>query len=111
MVKSDRLLKKTIDALGIPCQRLKFDGKADEYVVYQLIVSSDVEENDDETYTAECLYRIDFFSKSNFTKKVESIVKALKKAGFYGITREGEIYEDDTKYYHVPLECKYLEEA
>ena len=34
---------------------------------------------------------------------------ALKAAGFYGITINAEVYEQDTGYYHVPVEIKYME--
>ena len=32
-----------------------------------------------------------------------------KAAGFYGITINAEVYEQDTGYYHVPVEIKYME--
>jgi len=34
---------------------------------------------------------------------------ALKAAGFYAITIDAETYEQDTGYYHVPVEIKYME--
>ena len=34
---------------------------------------------------------------------------ALKVAGFYAITIDAETYEQDTGYYHVPVEIKYME--
>lgn len=37
--------------------------------------------------------------------------RVLKAAGFYGIEAEAEVYERDTKYFHVPITAKYLEEA
>lgn len=34
---------------------------------------------------------------------------ASKAAGFYAITIDAETYEQDTGYYHVPVEIKYME--
>lgn len=33
----------------------------------------------------------------------------MKAAGFYAITIDAETYEQDTGYYHVPVEIKYME--
>jgi len=33
----------------------------------------------------------------------------LKEAGFYGITVDPEVFENETGYYHVPVEIKYME--
>ena len=53
-------------------------------------------------------------------KNVDSLLKAeleklgvpverLKYGGFYAITIDAETYEQDTGYYHVPVEIKYME--
>ena len=40
---------------------------------------------------------------------LQRLKTALKAAGFYGITINAEVYEQDTGYYHVPVEIKYME--
>ena len=40
---------------------------------------------------------------------MRSAKRALKEAGFYGITFDPEVFEENTGYYHVPVEFKYME--
>ena len=40
---------------------------------------------------------------------IRKVKSALKEAGFFDISIEAEIYENDTGYYHVPFEARYLE--
>ena len=37
--------------------------------------------------------------------------QALKAAGFYGLVIDPEVYEQDTGFYHVPIEAKYYEQT
>ena len=83
----DALLKTTLEGLGYPVERLKYDGKAKTYITYQLVVGRDV----------------------HYIALMRSAKRALKEAGFYGITFDPEVFEENTGYYHVPVEIKYME--
>jgi hypothetical protein len=39
------------------------------------------------------------------------VKQALKAAGFYGLVIDPEVYEQDTGFYHVPIEAKYYEQT
>lgn len=49
------------------------------------------------------------YSKTDYIDILQRLKTALKAAGFYAITIDAETYEQDTGYYHVPVEIKYME--
>lgn len=105
----DAILTAALSSLGLPVTRLKRSAKADAYLTFQLIVAQDVNPADDETEQTEHLFRVDLFTRQDHVALVKRLKAALRQAGFYGITVSAEFYEDDTGYYHVPLDVKYLE--
>lgn len=105
----DALLKTTLEGLGYPVERLKYDDKAKTYITYQLVVGRDVHFSDDENGAEEFTYRVDIYSRGDYIALMRSAKRALKEAGFYGITFDPEVFEENTGYYHVPVEFKYME--
>ncbi|MDL2206493.1 hypothetical protein LJC33_06225 [Eubacteriales bacterium OttesenSCG-928-N13] len=105
----DRLLKQTLEALGVPVARLKYDGKAKTFITYQLVVGRDTHFTDDDSDAEEFTYRVDIYSKSDYIALMRRAKTALKSAGFFGIVFDPEVFERDTGYFHVPVEIKYME--
>lgn len=105
----DSLLHSTLKGLGVPVERLKYGGKAASYITYQLVVGRDTFFSDDEEGAQEYTYQVHIFSKKDYFALIQSAKKALKAAGFYGIEIGAEVYEQDTGFYHVPVEIKYME--
>lgn len=107
----DCLLKSTLDALCPNVARLFFRGKAGTYITYQLVSSEDMAAADDETHGTEYTYRVDIYSKRDYIALLRRVKQALKAAGFYGLVIDPEVYEQDTGFYHVPIETKYYEQT
>lgn len=105
----DSTLKTTLLTLGVPVERLKYGGKAKTFITYQLVVGRDINFSDDENEAEEYTYRVDIYSKSDYIALLRSLKTALKAAGFFGIVIDPEVFENDTGYYHVPVEIKYME--
>lgn len=105
----DSLLKTTLEGLGAPVERLVFTGNAPAFFTYQFVLGADTAFADDESGAEEFLYRADLYAKGDFFALLRRTKQALKAAGFYGITVDPEAYEQDTGYYHVPIEMKYME--
>lgn len=105
----DSLLKNTLEGLGVPVERLKYGGKANCFITYQLVVGRDTHFSDDESGATEYTYQVNIFSKYDYIDLLSRAKQALKAAGFYGIVIDPEVYEQDTGYYHVPVEIKYME--
>ena len=105
----DSILNTTLLTLGVPVERLKYGGKANTFITYQLVVGREVFYSDDESGAEEYTYRVDVYSKSDYIALLRSLKTALKSAGFFGITFDPEVFENDTGYYHIPVEIKYME--
>lgn len=107
----DSLLKTTLEGLGVPVERLQMKKKEKPvtFITYQLVLGRDTAFSDDEGEAEEYTYRVDIYSKNDYISLLRSTKQALKAAGFYGITFDPEVFENDTGYYHVPVEIKYME--
>ena len=104
MKNVDSLLKAELEKLGVPVERLKYGGKAACFIVYQLVVGRDTFFSDDEESAQEFTYQVHVYSKTDYIDILQRLKTALKAAGFYAITIDAETYEQDTGYYHVPVE-------
>lgn len=109
MKNVDSLLKAELEKLGVPVERLKYGGKAACFIVYQLVVGRDTFFSDDEEGAQEFMYQVHVYSKTDYIDILSRLKTALKAAGFYAITIDAETYEQDTGYYHIPVEIKYME--
>lgn len=109
MKNVDSLLKAELDKLGVPVERLKYGGRAACFIVYQLVVGRGTFFSDDEEGAQEFTYQVHVYSKRDYLDLLQRLVAGLKAVGFYGITIDAESYEQDTGYYHIPVEIKYME--
>lgn len=110
-MRAEEAIKAALGGLGFPVARLLFKGKAPTYITYQFVMVSEVDFSDDENEAAESIYRIDIYSRSDYTALLQSAKRALKLAGFYGIRVEAELYESNSGFFHVPITVRYLETA
>jgi hypothetical protein len=101
------MLKATLEGLGVPVKRLKYDGKAETYIEYALVVARDVFYSDDDSGAEEYTYRADIYSKADYLPLARRMKAALKATGFYNVTFDPEVFEGDTRYYHVPAEFQF----
>lgn len=63
--------------------------------------------SDDENNTEITYGTIDIFSKENFKSIIKDVKKILKDNDFLVTDVASEMYEEDTKYYYVPVNfCK-----
>lgn len=105
----DALLKTTLDALCPNVARLVFSGKAGTYITYQLVLSQDKDAADDDMQGTEYTYRVDIYSKVDYMALLRRTKRDLQAAGFFGIVIDPEVFENDTGFYHVPIEAKFYE--
>lgn len=106
---AEAAIKEALEGLGVPVERLTYRGNADTFITYQLVVSTARDFSDDENAAEEFTFRIDLFSRKNHIATLRALKQALKAHEFYEISTEAETYENDTKYYHIPIGAKYLE--
>jgi hypothetical protein len=113
-MEADQILDAALKTTGLPVSRAfrKIESKKPaprKYITYQIIYRAGELFADDTDEAMESVWRIDLFSKDNYAALVPRITAILKSAEFYGLTVEAETYEDDTGYYHVSFDARYIE--
>lgn len=106
---ADNHLKTTLELSGVPVERIIFKGKAEQYMTFMSVSSEETEHADDDGTAMEHYYRVDLFSKGNYTKLLKQTRRNLKAAGFYDIETGPEMYENATALFHVPLDLSFME--
>ena len=99
-------VENALSGVGCPIRPIKVtDGKKPEtYITYYTYLETGELYGDDEELTESTFGTIDIFSKINFKRLVDEVKRALKKAGFTVVSSGPEMWEDDTGYYHVPVD-------
>jgi hypothetical protein len=111
------LLKGALKALGKPVYRLVYNPKDQKnkvspqtYFTFQTILSQPSGYADDDSTATLHTFRVDLYSKLDFSQLLSDTLTALKQAGFTISVVDAEMYENDTGYYHVPITIKIMEE-
>ena len=87
----------------IPIAFLNYTGNSDIYLTYYTWLEKPENFYDNENHSEIAYGTIDIFSKSNFKDILESVKIKLKENGFTWTYNGPETYEQDTGYYHVPV--------
>lgn len=94
-----------VDGNAIPVAFLRYEGKSTTYITYQLIDMDNSFSGDNELLGYVEYYDFDIYSKGNYLNIVESVKELMKQNDFmFEPSRSsGDMYEDDTGYYHKTL--------
>ncbi len=94
-----------VDGITIPVAFLRYNGKKTTYITYQQTNSNDPFSGDDELLNYVDFYDFDIYSKGNYIEIIEAVKTILKDNGFRWQPERssGDMYEDDTGYYHKTL--------
>ena len=106
---AEAAIKQALESIGVPVERLTYCGNARTFITYQFVIASERDFSDDDNTAEEYTYRIDLYSRADYIAILRRVKQALKAAGFYGIEAAAEIFERDTKYFHVPITAKFYE--
>lgn len=95
----------SVAGVAIPVAFLRYKGDAETYVVYMQTDSNEPLSGDDKLLHYVDFYDFDVYSKGNYIPIIEAITTILEANGFsWQPTRSsGDMYEDDTGYYHKTL--------
>lgn len=94
-----------VNGKDIPVSFLRYTGKSTTYITYQLTDMDNSFSGDDELLGYVDYYDFDIYSKGNYFPIVESVKNLMKQNGFIWQPSKssGDLYEDDTGYYHKTL--------
>jgi hypothetical protein len=107
---ADERITAALKTVGVPVQRMRYTGQAETFIVFQLLSGNEAHHSDDENHADEITYRINVYSRRDYTHLIRSVKQALRAAEFYGITEGPELYEEDTGFYHMPMEASFMRE-
>ena len=99
-------LNHIIGACGLPVETGVFSGKApDEYIVITPLVDSFEIHADNRPQNETQEARLSLFSKGNYTRRKNELVRVLLSADFTITDRRYIGYEEDTSYHHYIVDC------
>ena len=101
----------TVDNVVIPIAHLHYKGKESTYLSYYTWSESPEEFADDVPILEGTYATIDIYSKRNFKNVLRQVKKTLKENGFTVTDTGPEDYEEDTGFYHVPVNFYYESEV
>lgn len=99
-----------VGGVEIPVSFLRYDGQATTYITYQSMDMDKSLSGDDELLNYVDYYDFDIYSKGNYFPIVERVKAILKENNFIWqpSRSSGDLYEDDTGYFHRTLNFAYL---
>jgi len=93
----------TVDGEKISIAYQNYTGKATKYLTYYTWSELPKQFYDDFHSSEICYATIDLWSKGNFKNIVEKIKTTLFQNGFTWTDNASETFEQDTGYFHVPI--------
>ena len=95
----------TVSGKVIPVAFLRYAGNSTTYITYMESDKDNSYSGDDELLGYVTYYDFDIYSKGNYLEIMEKVKEVLKDNGWtYQPSRDsGDLYEDDTGYYHKTL--------
>lgn len=106
---SDQLLKSALEGLGVPVQRLFYEGTASEFIVYYHAGSVLEGFANDAMHYERHTYQVNIYARAGHLQLLRRVRAALYAAKFEGITALTEEYMPETKLYCIPMQCEYTE--
>ena len=111
MNDTTELLNETLLTLNVPVARLIYTGNASTYFTFQTVISQPTAFADDDNTAYIHTFRVDLFTKESYKELLTQTIHVLKSAGFMIDSVYGENYEEDTGFYHIPINITFLEES
>jgi hypothetical protein len=99
------LVISALSSLNLPVSFGKYEGTAEEYIVFNYADERPVLRADDTDLLDETSIQVHYFTRTNPQTTKKSIRRLLRLAEFTIINTQ-EFYEDDTKYNHVVVEAQ-----
>lgn len=93
-----KLIIDTLTPLGYPVAKMRYNQKADTYIVFTEYNQAPRMNANDEELITKYFYQVDVFSTSDFTNLVNNVRKELTNVGFKRMF-ESETYDEDMNMY------------
>lgn len=104
----NKLIIDTLRPLGLDVRYRVYSGSNPTYVTFFEIQNYNENYSEDENEIEVHSLQIDLWSKADVTKLKKDIKQALEEV-FYDVTFN-DLYESDTKVFHIAFRCYFYEE-
>jgi|SRR5690625_7509697 len=102
----NKIIRDTLKPLGYPVAKLRYNQKADTYIVFMEYNQAPRMNADDMEMVTKHFYQVDVFSKGDFTDLVNNVRKEFNKVGFKRMF-ESETYDEDMNMYRSIMRFNY----
>lgn len=96
------IIMGALSSIGVPVSFQKYSGNANQYITFFIYGEQGELWSDNTEKTTGYYIQVDIWSKSDYTSLVNSVITAMKTAGF-ARTYAMDMYEDDTQIYHKSI--------
>ena len=103
----NNLIIKALKSLNIITTPVFYNGKERPYITFYTYAEEESFFADNEPMQEVTHITIDLWAEKNFKQTKAKIRTLMKEAGFSYKTSGQELYEPDTKLYHIPLDFQY----
>lgn len=100
----NQIVISALSSLAIPVNANAYEGTATEYITFNYSDERPIVYADNIDILDETTIQVHYFTKGNPQAK-KKLVRDLMRAGGFTIMNTQELYESDTKYTHVVVEC------
>jgi len=98
------LVISALASLALPVEPNVYTGTATDYIVFNYADERPALNADDTDINDATVIRVNYYTKSNPQANKKAIRRLMRAAGFF-ITGTQELYESDTGYTHIIVEC------
>lgn len=101
----NELIEDIFTNFEVPVSFLRYDGKETTYITYEQIYIDNSFSGDNSLIGYADYYDFDIYSKGNYFDIIEQVKEKMKDNGFVWQPSKssGDMYEDDTGYFHKTL--------
>ena len=98
------LVISALSSLNLPVVPDEYTGTDTEYITFNYVIEDPLLYADGADQAEETIFRVNYFTKDDPQATKKLIRKLLRSAGFT-IVDTTELFETDTKYHHIIVEC------
>lgn len=91
----------TVDGVSVPTAHIKYKGKETTYVVWTIIGNAPALSGDDEQLYGIVTVDVDIYCKGNYLSVLKEVKRLMKLNEWIWTEDSTEMYEDDTRLYHI----------
>ena len=98
-------IDEALAAMDVPVVEPPYMGASDTYVTFQLVLDSDQLWAEGDGSEGAILWAVDLFTRGEWLAGAQQIKRLLTGNGFVVSGVGPQMYENDTKYTHIPISC------